>query len=190
MAVTINNFEIINGGSQLAIDVETNAGANITHITLWTMETFKDPEKGIILDAHILPDTNQQVLIIEAADAGVLKFQDLVFMEVTSNYVTSGCSTCDNPALGITYDLAPYYTCLLHNLLKLQISQCINCDDKSKQMVITINMLIDNVKNCVEVGYYAQAINLINKLKRLCVINQCKTCPPVDCPNCKSFIQF
>ena len=192
MAITIHNFEILNGGSQLAIDVETTVGNLITKIDLWEMADFKDYDSAISLDSYLENVNNKEVIIVNAQDVGVYKFEDIVFMEVTSNVLTEDlCSTCSNPVLGVTYNLGPYYNCLLNYLLELQITQCVNCEkNESNQMVITINMLIDNVIKCIEVGYYTQAISMINKLKKLCALKTCTNCPTIDCPSCRNFIQI
>lgn len=191
MAIIINNFEIINNGSQLAIDVETNLTYNISSILLWTMPNFKDYSLAINLNSYLLNVNNKEVLIINANDVGVSKFEDVCFMEVESTFIeVEGCQDCQSPALGITYNLSTYYTCLLNYLTDLQVTQCINCNkDESNQMVITINMLIDTVMKSLEVGYYSQAIDMINKLKKLCSLKTCDNCPTIECSSCNNFIQ-
>lgn len=190
MAITINNFEIVNQGTQLAIDVETNVGSLITNIDIWKMDDFKDTNEAINLNAFLENVNNKEILLINANDVGVYKFTDIVFMEVTSNFVDTECSECSNPVLGITYNLSPYYTCLLNYLLDLQLTQCVNCNEaKSKDMVITLNMLLDNIVKCIDVAYYTQAIEMVHKLQKLCSLKTCTNCPSFDCPSCSNFIQ-
>ena len=193
MATIINNFEILNGGTQLALDVETNSGYVINNIDLWTMANYKDYGSAISLNSYLENVNNHEVLIINAVDIGVYKFEDILFTEISSSFTEedSSCEGCSNPTLGVTYNLGPYYNCLLSYLLELQITQCVNCNkNESNQMVITINMLIDNVVKCIEVGYYTQAIDMIAKLKKLCSLKTCTNCPTIDCPSCRSFIQI
>lgn len=189
--ILINNFEIINNGSELAIDVETDLGYNISSILLWTMPNFKDYSLAINLNDYLLGVNNKEVLIINANDVGASKFEDVCFIEVESTFVdVDGCQDCQSPAIGITYNLSKYYTCLLNYLTDLQLTQCINCDkDESKQMVITINMLIDTIMKSLEVGYYSQAIDMIVKLKKLCSLKTCDDCPTIECSSCNNFIQ-
>ena len=189
--ILINNFEIINNGSELAIDVETDLGYNISSILLWTMPNFKDYSLAINLNDYLLGVNNKEVLIINANDVGASKFEDVCFIEVESTFVdVEGCQDCQSPALGITYNLSTYYTCLLNYLTDLQVTQCINCNkEESNQMVITINMLIDTVMKSLEVGYYSQAIDMINKLKKLCSLKTCDNCPTIECSSCNNFIQ-
>lgn len=193
MAIIINNFEILDGGAQLAIDVETDLGYTITNIDLWLMTDFKDYDSAINLNSYLQNVNNKEVLLINAIDVGVYKFEDILFTEITSDVPPEEetCSTCTNPVIGVTYNLGPYYNCLLNYLLELQITQCINCNKtESNQMVITLNMLIDNTVKCIEVGYYTQAIDMINKMKKLCSLKQCTNCPTIDCPSCRNFIQI
>lgn len=189
--VLINNFEIINNGTQIAIDVETNVGYNIATINLWTMNSFKDYSQAIDLTASLLKVNNKEVLIIDANSVGVYKFEDICFMEVTSTYIDpSGCQDCQSPATGITYNLSPYYTCLLTYLMDLSLNQCVNCDKiESKETIIMINMLIDTTVKSLEVGFYSQAIAMINKLKKICSLKTCNNCPTIECPSCTGFLQ-
>lgn len=189
--ILINNFEIINNGSELAIDVETDLGHTIRSMLLWTMPNFKDYSLAINLNDYLLNVNNKEILIISANSVGLTKFEDVCFVEVESTFVdVDGCQGCQSPALGITYNLSTYYTCLLNYLTDLQITQCINCNkEESNQMVITINMLIDTVMKSLEVGYYSQAIDMIAKLKKLCLLKSCDNCPTIECSSCNNFIQ-
>ena len=189
--ILINNFEIITNGTQLAIDVETDLGYNIDSILLWTMPNFKDYSLAINLTPYLLKVNNKEVLIIDANDVGVYKFEDICFIEIESTFVdVEGCQDCQSPATGITYNLSTYYNCLLNYLMELSITECVNCNkNESNQTVITINMLIDTVMKSLEIGYYTQAIDMVNKLKKLCSLKTCTNCPTIECAACNNFIQ-
>lgn len=190
--ILINNLEIINGGSQLAIDVETNTGHTITSILLWTMNDYKDYAKAKDLSSSLLQINNKEVLLINADTLGIYKFEDICFIEITSSYIeTEVCSTCTSKVIGVTYNLSPYYTCLLGYLTDIAGNMCIDCGtDKSKDTVITINMLIDTIVKSIEIGYYSQAIDLVKKLKKICSLKTCSNCPTIDCPSCSNFTQI
>lgn len=190
--IAINNLEIITNSSQLSIDVETNEGFFISSILLWKMDDFKNYSLAIDLSSYIEGVNNKEILIINAEDIGLNKFEDIVFVEFESTYITEEtCSTCQNPALGITYNLSKYYQCLMNYLIDLQINQCVNCNNtESKDMIVTINLLIDMVYKSLEIGYYDQAIDMINKLKKLCSLKDCNDCPTIECANCNNFIQI
>lgn len=190
--ILINNLEIINGGSQIAIDVETNTGHTITSILLWTMNDYKDYAKAKDLSSSLLQVNNKEVLLINADTLGIYKFEDICFIEVTSSYIeTEVCSTCTSKAVGVTYNLSPYYTCLLGYLMDVAGNACLDCGtDKNKDTVITINMLIDTIVKSVEIGYYSQAIDLVKKLKKICSLKTCSNCPTIDCPSCSNFTQI
>lgn len=191
MSILINNFEILSGGKQIAIDVETTIGYNISSILLWTMPNFKDYSLAINLTSSLLKVNNKEVLIINANDVGVYKFEDICFIEIESTYVDPlGCQDCQSPSTGITYNLSTYYNCLLSYLMDLSINQCVNCEkNESNQLVITINMLIDSIMKSLEIGYYSQAIDMVNKLKKLCALKSCTDCPTIECTSCNNFIQ-
>ena len=190
-AVNILNFEILNDGQQLAIDVETVSGSIITSIQLWNIDTFKDESLSINLNYKLEQINNKEVFIIDAKEVNVYSFTDIWFVEIQSNYVgTEGCTTCQDPALGITYNLQPYYKCMLNYLLESEKS--IDCNSTSvytNNLTITVNLLIDSIEKSLAIGYYLQAIEMLNNLKKLCNISKCKNCETVICTSCSKFIQ-
>jgi len=189
--ITINNFEIINSGQQLAIDVETGVGYNITSILLWNIDTFKDYTLSTNLSYKLEQVNNKEIFIVEASELGILKFEDIYFIEIETNQPSEQCSTCLIPALGITYNILPYYSCMLNYLLKAEITDCITCNDlQSKNLLITINLLIDSIEKSIDLGYYLQAIDNIKKLKKLCGLDNCSGCKPVTCNTCSQFKQI
>lgn len=190
-AVIINNFEILNDGQQLAIDVETVEGSIITSIQLWNINTFKDESLSIDLNYKLEQINNKEVFIIDAEEVSVYSFTDIWFVEIQSNYEGSeGCTSCQDPALGITYNLQPYYKCMLNYLLESEKS--IDCNSTSvytNNLTITVNLLIDSIEKSLAIGYYLQAIEMLNNLKKLCNISKCKNCETVICTSCSKFIQ-
>lgn len=190
MAITINNFEIINNGQQLAIDVETDIGYNITSILLWNIDTFKDYTLATNLNYKLEQVNNKEIFIVNANELGLLEFTDIYFIEIESNAPLEECSTCLIPALGITYNILPYYQCMLNYLLKAEITDCITCNDlHSKNLLITINLLIDSIEKSLDLGYYMQAIDNIKRLKKLCSLQNCTNCKPITCNTCSQFRQ-
>ena len=190
MAIKINNFEIINSGQQLAIDVETDIGYNITSILLWDINTFKDYTLTTNLNYKLEQVNNKEIFIINASELNILKFEDIYFVEIESNAPSEECSTCLVPVLGITYNILPYYQCLLNYLLKSEINDCITCNDlQSKNLLITISLIVDSIEKSLDLGYYLQAIDNIKKLKKLCRLEDCTGCKPVVCNTCSQFKQ-
>jgi len=191
--IVINNFSIINNGEGLAIDVETNEGYEISHINLWKMDDFKDYSLKINLDYKLEQINNKEIFIVTNSELNISKFEDILFIEVESTYEDeeSDCSTCQDPALGITYNLGNYIQCLLSYFLESGIGNCTNCGNNSNNnIVITINLLIEMIENAIEIGYYTQAIQMIHKLKKLCSIKQCKNCETIECNSCNKFKQY
>ena len=190
-AVIINNFEILNDGQQLAIDVETITGSIITSIKLWNIDTFKDESLSIDLNYKLEQINNKEVFIVDAEELQLYSFTDIWFMEIQSNYVgEEGCTTCQDPALGITYNLQPYYKCMLNYLLDMEKSiECNSTSVHTNNLTITVNLLIDSIEKSLAIGYYLQAIEMLNNLKKLCNISKCKNCETVTCSSCSKFIQ-
>jgi len=191
MAVKINNFEIINDGLQLVINVETADLFTISSILLWDINTFKNYAKAINLDYKLDGGSNVESFIVNASELEIAKFEDIYFIEIKDNAPTEDCPECIYPALGITYNLLTYYECLLNFLLKSEINDCLNCNDlSSKNTLITINLLIDSIEKSIDLGYYVQAIATINKLKKLCSLQSCNECGSVTCTSCSKFKQI
>lgn len=190
-AVIINNFEILNNGTQLAIDVETIEGSIVTSIQLWDINTFKDYSLSIDLNYKLEQINNKEIFIVTATELNLPSFTDIWFIEIESNYVgVEGCTNCQDPALGITYNLQPYYKCMLNYLLDDRKSTNSNSTSiYDNNLTITVNLLIDSIEKSLAIGYYLQAIEMLNNLKKLCNISKCTNCETVTCSSCSTFIQ-
>lgn len=190
-ASTINNFEIQNNGSQIAIDVETITGSIITSIKLWNVDTFKNNALSIDLNYKLEQTSNIESFITTATELNITSFTDIWFIEIESNYEgNEGCVNCQDPALGITYNLQPYYKCMLNYLLEIEKSlDCNSSTTYTNNLTITVNLLIDAIEKSLNIGFYSQAIEMLNNLKKLCSISKCKNCETVTCSSCSKFIQ-
>lgn len=189
--VIINNFEILNNGQQLAIDVQTVGGSIINSIKLWNIDTFKNDDLSIDLNYNLEQINNKEIFIVDAEDLNLNSFTDIWFIEIKSNYEgPEGCTTCQDPALGITYNLQPYYKCMLNYLLDAEKSTICNPTSiYNDNLTITVNLLINSIEKSLDIGYYSQAIELLNNLKKFCDISKCKNCQTVICNSCSKFIQ-
>lgn len=182
--IIINNFKIINNGTQVQLDMTSDTGSTFASLNLWTTSTYKNLSLAKNLTSLLNGTTNYESIVISAAAAGVTKFEDLIFIETES-------SVADSKITSITYELSTYYNCLLKHMLDLSVTDCINCNkENDDQLVITINLLLDMVIKTLTVGYVSQAIDAIAKLKRLCTLVACKGCPTLTCSTCNNFIQF
>ena len=85
MAVKINNFEIINDGLQLVINVETADLFTISSILLWDINTFKNYAKAINLDYKLDGGSNIESFIVNASELEIAKFEDIYFIEIKDN---------------------------------------------------------------------------------------------------------
>lgn len=188
--IIIKNFEIINDGQSIAIDLETNVGFNIVSVNLWKMDDFKNETLAINLNYKLEKINNKEVFIITAAEANVNKFEDIFFIEVKSNFIgEDDCSSCSYPALGVTYNLSKYYQCMLDNVLQ-NIDNITTPTSSNKNISITVNLLINSIENAIEIGLYSEAILMIAQLRKICGIRKCKNCKTIYCNSCNGFKQL
>lgn len=189
--IVINNLEIQDNGQTLAVDVQTETGSIITSALLWNMTTFKDYSRAINLDYKLEQLTNQEVFVVTAEELQISSFDDIWFVEFQSDYIPEdNCGEFLDPALGITYNLSPYYKCLLNRFFEHQKNPCVNCNEPFiDEFVLSIGLTLDIVERSIEEGYYLQAIELIKKLKKFCSITKCNNCETVECSSCSKFKQ-
>ena len=189
--IVINNLEIQDNGQTLAVDVQTEIGSTITSAMLWNMTTFKDYSRTINLDYKLEQLTNQEVFEVTAEELQISSFDDIWFIEFQSDYIPEdNCGEFLDPALGITYNLLPYYKCLLNRFFEHQKNPCVNCNEPFiDELVLSIGLTLDIVERSIEEGYYLQAIELIKKLKKFCSITKCNNCETVECSSCSKFKQ-
>ena len=189
--IVINNLEIQDNGQTLAVDVQTEIGSTITSAMLWSMTTFKDYSRAINLDYKLEQLTNQEVFEVTAEELQISSFDDIWFIEFQSDYIPEdNCGEFLDPALGITYNLSPYYKCLLNRFFEHQKNPCVNCNEPFiDELVLSIGLTLDIVERSIEEGYYLQAIELIKKLKKFCSITKCNNCETVECSSCSKFKQ-
>jgi len=189
--IVINNLEIQDNGQTLAVNVQTEIGSTITSALLWNMTTFKDYSKTINLDYKLEQLTNQEIFNVTAEELQISSFDDIWFIEFQSDYVPEdNCGQFLDPALGITYNLSPYYKCLLNRFFEHQKNPCVNCNEPFiDEFVLSIGLTLDIVERSIEEGYYLQAIELIKKLKKFCSITKCNNCEKVECSSCSKFKQ-
>lgn len=190
--ITVNNFQITNNGQNLVINVETDQFIIIESILLWNNDSFKDYTKAINLNYKLQNIDNTESFIVTASELEINSFDDMWFIEIKTNYQLEGDP--ENPvetALAITYNLSPYYKCMLNEYLNHQKtkSACIGCGDEISNMVLTISLITDVIEKSIQEGYYSQAISELNKVKKLCSITKCNNCYKLKCSTCSKFIQ-
>lgn len=189
MSIIINNFEILSGGTQLAIDVETTSPNKIVSILLWSVNGFKDYSQAMDISQLLEGVNNKEVLIVNNYDVSIDRFEDIYFMEVQDDKMDESEQPSD-PVLGITYNLSAYYGCLMEYLSDLSANQCVTCNNSANtDAVIMVNMMIDTIVKSIEIGYYSQAIETVEKLKKICSLKKCDNCETVECTSCNKFIQ-
>ena len=165
MAITINDFSIIDNGDTMSINVETAVNETITSILLWQMNDFKDYASAINLNYKLEQTSNIESFIVTAAELNLTTFEDIYFIEIESTSDGED-SVVFVSTIGITYNLLQYYACMLNYLVDSEVTDCDTCNNlTNKNLVVTISLLIDSVINAIKLGYYTHAVANINKLK-------------------------
>lgn len=183
--VTINNFEVM-ADRKIAISVKTDIGQTIERITIWSMYDYKDYNKAVDISSKLLKINNTESIILDKNEFPINTTTELLFMEVQSS--EEGC----NGANAVTYNLSNFRKCLLDYIFKEYDvdSNCISCGDSPKsQMSVTVSLMMDSVEKSLELGMYGQAIDLIEKLRKLCKSENCG-CSEKVISSCNTFKQF
>jgi len=51
---------------------------------------------------------------------------------------------------------------MLNYLIDSEITDCDNCNNlTNKNLVVTISLLIDSIKNAISLGFYTHAVNIV-----------------------------
>lgn len=188
--ITIKNFEIQDNNSKLAIDIQTEIGSTITSVLLWNMNDFKDYTKAINLNYKLSQLDNNETFIVTNTELTISEFTDIWFIEIQSDYIPeNNCDRYISPALGLTYNLSPYYKCMLSQFFENK-NPCLTCETQYvDNLVLSMGLTIDIIEKSIEEGFYIEAIELIKKLKKFCNVRKCNNCENITCQSCSKFKQ-
>ena len=97
----------------------------------------------------------------------------------------------------ITLSIAGFIVLLIIvSILYLFIDNQQSIEDTKTELEIVLGKTIylnpisfDSIEKSLDIGYYLQAIEMLNNLKKLCNISKCKNCETVKCSSCSKFIQ-
>lgn len=178
--VQINNVTISNDGLELFVDVQTQTGYNITSILLWNQDIYKkfDLKKDISFKLEQI--NNRESFSLTRDEANTLNFEGIWFLEIESNAPAPElCSTCNESQLVIVTNFNHIYRCMAN--LTNKIGTCSGnmfgpdscCNPTEVTNLMTTHLLLEGVKSNLNIGEYAQAIELYKKAAILC-----KDCNP------------
>lgn len=194
--IIVNNVSIGNNGLSLNINIETGSGYIITSAKLWTEDTFKDSNNFKDLNIHLEQINNKEILIIESSQLGMANYNGIMFLEFKSNEPDSEeCSTCSEPIIVVVTDMHQYYRCMTEEILKSDLcnSNLFSsevCDSNPVNKAITISLVMDAVTQCLELGQFVEAIDLMKKLKKIC--DKCNSCKKINkektCNSCNTYV--
>ena len=194
--ISINILQIPSDRKTINISVETSVGNTIDSAKLWTDSTFKDYTKAIDISNKLEGINNKEVFSIEIGDTNETdSFDGIYFIEFTAtNIVSVGntCTDCDSLiVLGVVANLGYFQECLLENILKVNYNteDVLNSNEINK--LINTNVLIDGLSIAIKFGYYSEAIDLLNGLRKICKdTSQCVSCNNLATPIFNSGLNF
>lgn len=196
--VNVNNISISNDGTKLNININTGSTYIITSAKLWTEDTFKDYNLVKDLNYKLEQINNKEIFTVTAIELGLSSFNGIYFLELQSNEpIDDECTTCVDPILVVVTNLNQYYRCMSELVLKASICQDNVfsrevCDDSAVNKALTIHLFIDSVNQCLELGQFTEAIDLMKSIKKLC--NKCSNCKTIvknnnnSCTTCNQYI--
>lgn len=194
--ISVNNISISNDALSLNVNISTGTEYNITSAKIWTEDTYKDYTLVKDISFKLEQINNKEIFILQANEIGLSSFTGIYFIEFTSDEPNSDeCTTCSDPLLVVVTNLNQYYRCMSELVLKASI--CNDnlfskevCDDSSVNKALTINLFIDTVNQCLELGQFSEAINAMKSIKKLC--NKCSNCKTIikntkSCTSCNQY---
>lgn len=199
--IYINNFTVNNDGTKLLVNVSTEEGETITSALVWSDYTYKDYDNAVNVSSLLSGTTNQEVFEIEASTLGVSELQGIYFIEFqTTSTSTEDCPECDN-SLGVAASFLCFKECLLTKVLEYSVCNNFDsnnaCGSNLKCDIINIYMLLTQTMQSLEFGYYGTALDLLNKLRKLCNCNEgctecggCSECDNLPTPYFKTGLNY
>lgn len=194
--IVVKEASISNNGTSLNINIETAIGYSITSGKLWTEDTFKSDISFIDLSLYFEEINNKEIFTVTTLDLDVNKFNGILFMEFTSNEPsTDECSTCSDPIIVVVTNMDRFYKCMSEEILKSDLCQSNLfssevCDSNPVNKAISISLLIDTINQCLELGQFVEAIDLMKKLQKIC--SSCTSCKSItvsnECKTCNSYV--
>lgn len=169
--ISINILQIPSDRKTIDVEVTTDIGSTFSTVKLWTEDTYKESTKEIDLTSKLLKSSNTESFTIDAEDLDIKQFDGLYFIEFEdSNSLLQ---------LSAVAELTTYKKCLLDNTLKILSSNTNvlkgeGCNNSDFNKLIYIHTILNALQASVISGYYGEAIDLFNILKKFC--KNCSTC--------------
>lgn len=194
--ISINILKITNDRQTINVSVETSVGNTINSARLWTDSTFKDYTKAIDISNKLEGINNKEVFSISIGDTNETgSFDGIYFIEFTAtNIVSTGGACVDYDeliSLGVVANLGYFQECLLTDILKINYNtdDVINSDEITN--IVNVKVLMDALCISIKFGYYQEAINVLNNLRKLCKSNtNCVSCNDLNTPTFKTGLNF
>lgn len=194
--IVVKEASISNNGTSLNINIETATGYNIMSGKLWTADNFKSEINFKDLSLFFSEINNKEIFTVTNSQLELSNLNGIFFLEFTTNEPDSDeCSTCSDSITVVVTNMDRFYKCMSEEILKSDLCQCNLfssevCDSNPINKAITISLLIETINQCLELGQFVEAIDLMKKLQKTC--SNCTNCKSITtsnaCKTCNSYV--
>lgn len=194
--IVVKEASISNNGTSLNINIETAIGYSITSGKLWTADNFKSEINFKDLSLFFSEINNKEIFTVTNSQLELSSLNGIFFLEFTTNEPDSNeCSTCSDPIIVIVTNMDRFYKCMSEEILKSDLCQSNLfssevCDSNPVNKAMSISLLIDTINQCLELGQFVEAIDLMKKLQKIC--SSCTSCKSITvsnaCKTCNSYV--
>lgn len=165
--MNINSVRINEEANKILIDITAE---NLTSVSLWTSETFKNPDQAINLNHLIpVPSGNNYVFTIDFSDVSLVNFTGLFFIEL---------QTSQEIKMAVAANLVPYQECILEKVLNMDVQGCKGKNNSCKECeedALGLQLLLDTLYTSIQHGLFEEAIRILTILNEDCEV--CNNCP-------------
>jgi len=157
--------------TSITVDADAGEGNVFTEMVFWDSSTYKNPAKSIDLTSLLNGAVQNEILVINASDVNLSRFDGLFFVELTNNEATPSVQ------MGIVANLVPYHECMLDKSLAVKV---VNCEIKqptcgNDSPVLFVSTLIESLNTAIIFSLFDEAIKMVETLDELCM--KCSSCP-------------
>ena len=162
--------------TEITVELIASEGETISKVSVWNEETYGDSTLSIDRSSKLAGDTSREVFTVTAEDLGQ-DIEGIFYFEFTVEpSVLDTCVTEPTVVLGVVANLLKYYNCILNKVLELEVDKCqFKEPGECEESALYLNILLENLLNALNYGFYEEANILIADLKKsLCDCLPCE----------------
>lgn len=167
--MNINSVRINEEANKILIDITAE---DLSSVSLWTSETFKNPSQAINLNYLIpVPSGNNYIFAIDFSDVSLVNFTGLFFIEF---------QTPEETEMAVAANLVPYQECVLEKVLSMDIQGCKGKNNSCKECeedALGTQLLLDTLYISIQHSLFEEAVRILSVLDEDCgYYNNCSSC--------------